>query len=373
MYSLGLLLVNYFIKKVIFGKKIKFFNSCGNSKDKILALFLILFCNLALAVEVADMYHIKLNVSSMEQGHREEAFKLGLKELVGKVSGSDTIIDNEIILQEINSKYLDYIQSYSYGGGDEQLSITIEYSEYLLNKLLLEAGYRVWGTNRPLTLVWLAVGDDNSKSLVNYDVEPKLVSLFENMASNKAIPLVFPLLDLEDRANAKIEDVWEQMPSIIRKISKRYSVDSVLSIKLHKAFLGEYHSVWQLLVGNKAFVWKLSGYNKEEIIRLGFGELTKNLLASYAIEHTENDARATLFAFSSIRSITDYARVLAYLEKLGTIESIRVTRVFDDKLIIELVPVTDIMAIKRNIALDYILEPVDTLLKGITQEYVLKS
>ena len=335
------------------------------------------FMHSAFAVELDGLYEAELLSESQDSSERELLFTKGLKEVLVKVSGNLEVLYHADIAASAEQDYKSFIERYSYGDEDslypDKFPLHINYSEEMVNKLLLDNGFKVWVSSRPLTLVWVAVGDDTSKTLINSDNDASIIDLFESLAAKKAVPITFPLLDLEDKTNINVNDIWEQIPGKIRVASGRYASDAVLSVKLHKSFFGQWYSSWQLLVSNKAYVWKLQGDDKEELINQGFLELTKNLLSAYAIESSNSNTKSFDIAVYGVREAKDYAKVMAYLNKLGTIRKVRLLKLKPERLVLNIEPVTDYMSVKRNIALDYIFENSEITEPDVMMQYVYKD
>jgi len=66
----------------------------------------------------------------------------------------------------------------------------------------------IWGKQRPSTLVWLVVEDEGGRRLIGTDEESEYLSVLKERASVRGIPMLIPLLDLEDNARLKPSDVW---------------------------------------------------------------------------------------------------------------------------------------------------------------------
>jgi len=108
-----------------------------------------------------------------------------------------------------------------------------------LNKVLREAAIPEWGSERPSTLVWLAVSDAIGRRLSGLSDISGYAEKMETHAISRGIVLVHPLLDLEDTNQLKPSDIWGSFQEPVLAASSRYNANVVLTGRL-EAILPEF-------------------------------------------------------------------------------------------------------------------------------------
>ena len=125
-------------------------------------------------------------------------------------------------------------------GEDESLIVSLDGAA--LEQLLRRAGQPVWGSDRPLTLVWLAVdwGGGEREIVAADDDEPSLSatrSIDRNrllrervlaVAKRRGVAVVFPLVDTIDLASVSFSDIWGGFDEALIDASRRYGSTSIL-------------------------------------------------------------------------------------------------------------------------------------------------
>lgn len=195
----------------------------------------------ASAIEVTDLYEYKVVVDDKSRSTLKEASKAALSGVLRKVSGS-TIDQRHPKMREALANTSDYILKYEFIEGDE-LALKVIFQEAKLNALIKELDLNIWGSRRPLTLIWFAIEEGLHRELVTKDTYPQINQLINDNAKSLGIPVITPLLDLEDRAAINVADIWGNFITPIIDASSRYQVEKIISARLYKQPMSD---VWQL-------------------------------------------------------------------------------------------------------------------------------
>jgi len=192
----------------------------------------------AIAVEVPTLYTAQVPFDSRARDARKRAYELALAEILSRVSGSE-LGSNKSAIREIFPNPASYVMQYRAGGNE---TLWVSFDGQAIEQTLRDAGQTVWGADRPLTLVWLAVdwgqgsreiiaaddpdrSQDRSRSI---DRNKRLRERVLAAAERRGLPLVFPLLDSIDLQSVEFSDVWGGFDERIIEASQRYDVDSIL-------------------------------------------------------------------------------------------------------------------------------------------------
>src|SRR6185503_18770188 len=115
-----------------------------------------------------------------------------------------------------------YLNSY---GSDRQGQPQVGFISTQVDQALAALQKPVWGPERPLTLLWIAVDDGNGgrallgandTAALGLDPNPpgmteRLAALrkdLQSVADERGLPITLPLLDLEDLGAVTFADVW---------------------------------------------------------------------------------------------------------------------------------------------------------------------
>ena len=146
----------------------------------------------AVAVTVEELYVAEIVTHSQTPLQRTRDAQKGLTQVIKRLSGTNDFADNAIIAAAIRRPD-NYYSEYSYASveklvpdaapagsqpedgmdleteGNEVSSqrIRIRFEPNLVSKLLRDAGLPFWGSNRPNVLLWIALGDGNSRQFLN--------------------------------------------------------------------------------------------------------------------------------------------------------------------------------------------------------------
>ena len=172
----------------------------------------------AAAVEVPTLYTAEVPFNREAKNPRDDAYKLALAEVLLRVSGSE-LSANTAAIRELFPNPASYVMQFRPGAND---SLWVSFDGQAIEQILRNAGQTVWGAERPLTLVWLAVdwgrgsreiiaADDPDRTAGasrSLNLNQRLRERIVKVAEQRGLPLVFPLLDSIDLQNVTFSDIW---------------------------------------------------------------------------------------------------------------------------------------------------------------------
>lgn len=101
--------------------------------------------------------------------------------------------------------------------------------------MIRDAGLPVWGQRRPDTLLWLATEDENgNRQIIDDGAKGPVSSRLRELAVERGVPVVFPLMDLDDSVNISVFDVWGRFARTLQTASVRYQPDYIVGARLYK-------------------------------------------------------------------------------------------------------------------------------------------
>lgn len=310
------------------------------------------------AAEVRDLYRAQVVVSDQTSDTRDAAMASAFSQVLVKVTGDQTIAHNsqvQSVLQD-KARLSTFIESYRYQPNDEQLSVEFGLSPQAINQFLRNNHLPIWSSNRPVTLAWLAIEEDQERHIVNSSdvtIEP----LLQQEANRRGIPLLLPLMDLEDSARVTVMDIWGQFTHEIQNASNRYASDAVLIGRLYSrqnVWVGQ----WVLLQGDaQSAHWQTQGQTLSSVLADGVDETASRLAFRYATALTDQSAHPLIVQISNIQTVQDYAAVEHYFKTLTDVSQIQLHQASVDTLTYELKIYSTPEQFQQTIALNPVLLP----------------
>jgi len=188
---------------------------------------------------MTTLYTAQVVVDEDEDDPRQAAYEAALVEVLLRVSGSALSTDAEMI-ELLFPNPSSYVVQFRPGPED---TLWVSFDGEAVEQALRQAGQSVWGADRPLTLVWLAVdwGQGNREIIGADDPERRrdaarsidrnrlLRQRVLDVAERRGLPVVFPLLDTDDLQNISFSDICGGFDEQMLEASRRYDVSSILA------------------------------------------------------------------------------------------------------------------------------------------------
>jgi len=315
--------------------------------------------NVSFAIDIPSLYTAEVMLDQEEEDPRAVAYARGLWEIVVRVTGSE-LSEDAPLLEELFPNPARYVLQYRQGA-DETLSISFD-GEAIEN-VLRRAGETVWGADRPLTLVWLAVDwgqgereivaaddperdTDDSRSI---DRDRLLRERVQETASRRGIPIAFPLLDTEDLQNVSFTDIWGGFGEQLLLASQRYQANSILVGRVRANALQR--NRWTFYFGGVQEEWTGEPENAVHL-------LADALAAEFAFSGNAPVETVTL-NIAGIDSVRAYGTVQRYLANLSLIETFGVHTVSGDEVRYEVTLRGGATRLRRALEISEILMPVE--------------
>jgi hypothetical protein len=322
-------------------------------------------------MEVEDLYTAQVVVSGKEGPERRRGLERGLFKVLRKVSGELQIAENSTIKDALNDPG-EYLQQYGYrvqalsaqGAVSpetaEQLILWTQFDPQAIDALLRKAGLPVWGSVRPSVLALIAVEEKGERRVIGADDTSGKIEVLSQAASEWGLPLRFPLLDLQDQMQLSISDIWGGFQENILEAARRYQTEVVLVGRVYPLSDDLWEARWRLFVQDSTRDWVTRGAAPNRLLAGSVREIVTSLAADFASSSEATDSTGIAVVVSGIHTLQDYARTLAYLRKLYLVEDIQVTQAKADEIQFLLATRGGKQALRRVIALDKELVPVET-------------
>lgn len=358
---------------------------------RFLVLCLCLLSFNAFAVNVSDLYRVSVAVDDQGEESRKLGVQWAFQQLLIKVSGYQEVLVNPTLVAASQNAER-YMQGFSYqqDSVDEQVYLQAWFSKALIIPLMKRAQAPIWGENRPLLLNWLAIepteGSENDvlseselseaekkfaqagvvfesdvgaseiirgeRLLVSEQV-PEWQMRFERAFSERGLPILWPIADLEDQTGLPLNQLWWLFPEAIRLASQRYQADSVLAGKLNQSAQGQWQYEGLLFHGEQQRNIIAEGDSPLSALTIAASEVGHYFADQFAIKSDPMGGRSGLrVVVKKVNDFTDYSQVLAYFKSITGVRLVEVAQVDKDNLQLYLSLEGDWDKVQRIIRLD---------------------
>ena len=284
------------------------------------------------AVEVASLYTAQVPLDQEEEDPRALAYEMALADVLLRVSGSELSADLDMI-ELLFPNPASYVVQLRQGADD---TLWVSFDGDAIRDTLRQAGQTVWGSDRPLTVIWLAVdwrqgereiisADDPVRSrdaARSIDRNRLLRQRVLDMAERRGLPVVFPLLDTIDLHNVSFSDIWGGFDDALIAASERYEASSILVGRVRPA-TGQ-RNRWSFYFGGEERSWT----GEPELVISLVADL---LAAEFAI--SGNAALETVdLNIAGIDSVEAFGALQNMLSEMTVIEQFSIVEVEGDRI-----------------------------------------
>jgi hypothetical protein len=284
------------------------------------------------AVEVASLYTAQVPLDQEEDNPRAAAYELALADVLLRVSGSELATDIEMV-ELLFPDPAAYVVQFRPG---EEDTLWVSFDGEAIENTLRQAGQTVWGSDRPLTLVWLAVdwgqgereiigADDPVRSrdeARSIDRNRLLRQRVLEIAERRGLPVSLPLLDTIDRQNLSFSDIWGGFDDALLGASERYEADAILVGRIRPE--SSQRNRWSFYFGGEERSWT----GEPELV---LGVVADLLAAEFAISGNAAKEMVEL-TIAGIDSVAAFGAVQNMLDETTVIEQFSIIEVEGDRV-----------------------------------------
>jgi hypothetical protein len=296
-------------------------------KSFLLILLLALIAAPIGAVEVASLYSAQVSFDQEENDPRALAYRAALAEVLLRVSGSELGSDPEMI-ELLFPNPASYVVQFRPGADD---TLWVSFDGDAIARVLRKSGQTVWGSDRPLTLIWLAVdwgqgereiiGADDAQrrrdEARSIDRNRLLRERVLELAERRGLPIVFPLLDTTDLQSVSFSDIWGGFDDALLGASERYEAHSILVGRIRPE--SSQRNRWSYYFGDEYRTWT------------GEPEFVVGLVADLLGEEFAISGNAPVesvdLTVAGIATVEAYGAVQKLLSEVNVIESYSIAQV----------------------------------------------
>lgn len=279
------------------------------------------------AFEVNGLYETEVVAASQSPQDRDAAIKQALTLVLKRtMAGEDFLQDAAVRAALANAPA--YVKQYQYalqetavGDGRGARNLRVLFNEPALLKLMQTRQLKVWPDNRPETLLWLVVDDDDQRTFFKPETMPQIHWAIQQASKQMGLPVLMPLLDLEEQRLIGVNDVLSAYPQQLLSVSGRYDVVSVLAGRLAKSGDG-WKTDWAFYFDDGVEQWSTPPSSLNQAVMSGLHGVYQRLSRYYAVAPNTFDEGTLTLKIAGVKDNADQARINGYLKNLQGVKSV---------------------------------------------------
>lgn len=246
---------------------------------------LLLFCQTLSAVEVEGLYETEVLADSRSVADRNQAIRHALQIVLNRVVIAHDR-NTPLIKTALEAAPL-YVREFQFSLGTDNAAknrqnrlLRVRFDDNMLETLFKNGGVGLWNEIRPETLLWLVVEKQGQRRFYQANNMPEVEFALSRAARLTGLPLIFPLLDMEEQRFITPNDVLSADPKLLLDVSSRYDVVSILTGRLYQS--GQcWQGEWALYFNQKIHQWGQDNCQTLENAALAGLQHIYNVLSNY--------------------------------------------------------------------------------------------
>lgn len=295
----------------------------------------------ASAAVVERLYDATVPVVDQTLPVRQEAMAAALGEVLIRVTGqraapelpafSDLLAAAPSLVQQFRYEFEETVDEVT-GRPRRELQLSVRFDPRAVQRAAIERGVPVWGAERPATLVWIAWDNGRERGLMDEATPPEIDSALVRASTRRGLPLVTPLMDLEDRFAVTFTDVWGGFDERLLTASQRYNPNLILVGRVFRVDQERWAARWTVYDGDEVQYTESAPALVDAVVADGIHWVADQVAARAAVmPDLLRDGRTRLIV-AEVTALGEYADLLRYLESLSPVAGVALESVDGDRV-----------------------------------------
>jgi hypothetical protein len=279
----------------------------------LLALALAALAGPAPGESLGDLYTVTVPYA----GDNDAAFRQAMRDVLVRVTGQPNAPDLAN-LAPLVAQASRYVASYRRAAGNQ---LSVRFDGPAIENAIDASGLASWGSERPVTLVWLALDRGGGRrALVSANDTSAEKARVDASASRRGLPIVWP--EAGDDLVRATQQAWSGDHGALVEAARRYGADGVLIGRARLTGAGTYETDWS---------FSASGVDGSAAGELEAGpELAADRYAGVYASHGAAQRSEQIVTVTGIASLEAYASAMRALSRLQPVRGVSVDEVTPD-------------------------------------------
>ena len=290
-------------------------------------------------LEARNLFDVAVPVVDQGRRTRSVAEREALETLLRRLTPKSALAGRPAIAEALRTPERYYRSaSYAPGGAQSPWLLTLGFDRAAVLSLLAQAELPAWVSPRPRLLLWL-VAEEGTGQRRLLDGNHPFTQAVLAAGADRALPLVAPLLDLEDLQRVAPWQVWGRFWDALGPLRNRYGAEGEVIVRLREEGEG-----WYLDYAGYGLPVAFEGALRTEapavaLQAVGQG-LAEALLERMALRLSAEGEDRAFLRLDGVETAQAYTAVLRSLKALAGVAEVFVLEAQGDALLLRLT-VTD--------------------------------
>ncbi len=304
--------------------------------NKFLLIYILsILCTPTYADETGSLYQVDVMVSGQSNKDKSLAFRDGLKKVFKRILVEPNGLANKTVQAAVN-KASQFVIKYDFlttVKNKDDMKTAIKLRVHFNDKSLLDfirpSRLTIWDQARPETLLWLVVEEKGKKpTIYSNDIMPEIGLSFKKAAAEKALRILFPLLDLEDERIISINKIRKFDQFAMYQASERYMADTIIAGVLNE-YTNCWRATWFFYVDDQSSQTKTNCSDLQSVVNVGVNMSFEKLALMNGEKLKSNQQHDITLKVSRVNGVEDMTRLINYLRSVPIVRQAEWLKVED--------------------------------------------
>jgi hypothetical protein len=281
------------------------------------------------ALPVQGLYQEEIAVTNQGEQERRRAYTEAFARVITKVTGERRWLQHPEVAAAIRGadRYVAEVSFRSSGVvGQQGGLLDVRFDRPMIDSLLNQGNIPVWDNNRASILLWLTVQDtDGRRVMLGSSAEHTLLDQVRQFADERAVPVLIPILDLEDHRLVTPAQAWALDTEALGRAADRYAADSVLAGRVLVTPAGELVGFWQLVFRDDVQIFDHIGM-LDTYMDLPLDRASTRLASHFGLVPSEFEREDQVsIRVDGVSDLESHTQLIRYLEGLSVVQQVQVS------------------------------------------------
>lgn len=306
----------------------------------LLALALACLMAPAWSARTLDLYSEQAVLAqNAGQDDQDEAVAEALNRVLIRATGNDSVTELEAIAAAVETPNR-FLSTFRFERSDVTLTnvlgesvptklMVMQFDRGAVEQLLIDNSLPVWGSKRPVTLVWLADRLEGDDHILADSEHGSSAQRLKDYSRERGIPLTLPIMDLDDTLNVDFTDVYGLFVDNLNAASERYQPDAVLIGRLSRQG-DEFQANFVYRLQDERRRYQVSASSRSRLMEALVDQMSIRLANQYAVVLDPTLAGQLSLRVTAVDNLATLAEVERYLQSQNLITRVTLRQVEPD-------------------------------------------
>lgn len=290
-----------------------------------IAFALVLF-SVAPPVGAQNLYTGKVPVNDQSAAQLHHGMAAALQQVLQKLSGLQQFDDYPAVAAALGQAH-SMVSSFSYnnrarvlpnGERSDDLHLVVEFDSGAVDQLAAALQLPLWKVERRAVAIWLLVDDELGRRVMPVELEYAWLQM-GRVAEDRGLPYTLPQPDSEGVYAVDTQLLWG---GYTEELASAGPADALVIAARREG--PQWHIRMNLEYGDQAWSWRNRSVELQDALVEGMNRAIDELVAVQSIAAADRGSWQHDLTVTGLNRAGDYARCLAYLQRLSLVEHVSV-------------------------------------------------